>query len=164
VPCDYPQREIGDQQTYFHELNSLLAARDLPVASLSPRDGRGCHFPAVVPDTATNLKRCPAGIPSWPQPFARGLRPPHPTSRDTAGQERQETFPLVTFDHQGATRLAVVYVVEQELTLVSLDLAVTYLASFLGPILRLEGSCSQLRRSILVSGSALILSGYDYLV
>ena len=32
--------------------------------------------------------------------------------RDAAGQERQEAFPLVTFDHPRATRLAVAYVVE----------------------------------------------------
>jgi hypothetical protein len=32
--------------------------------------------------------------------------------RDAAGRERQEGFPLVTFDHQGATRLAVAYVVD----------------------------------------------------
>ena len=32
--------------------------------------------------------------------------------RDAAGLDRQEAFPLVTFDHQGATRLAVAYVVE----------------------------------------------------
>lgn len=32
--------------------------------------------------------------------------------RDAAGVERQEVFPLVTFDHQQATRLAVAYVVE----------------------------------------------------
>jgi hypothetical protein len=32
--------------------------------------------------------------------------------RDTTGRERREAFPLVTFDHQAATRLAVAYVVE----------------------------------------------------
>jgi hypothetical protein len=32
--------------------------------------------------------------------------------RDTACSERRESFPLVTFDHQAATRLAVAYVVE----------------------------------------------------
>jgi hypothetical protein len=32
--------------------------------------------------------------------------------RDAAGLERREAFPLVTFDHQGATRLALAYAVE----------------------------------------------------
>jgi hypothetical protein len=32
--------------------------------------------------------------------------------RDAEGLAREEAFPLVTFDHQGATRLALAYAVE----------------------------------------------------